>query len=148
MIGCENICSLKTNTGFNINKGEILSCGMTPSTHSNEQVSEVSEPVTTSVPHSTRPYSTRPPVTTKSQESEIPITSFCGVNDLNAHFKNSNLRFNCGKKSCTGRVYFDLSQIESNYTIVNPIIDKPMQLNVLMKIPDGVFQIQFQIHQK
>ena len=159
MIGCENICALKTNTGFNINKGEILSCGMTPSTHSNDQVSEVSEPVTTSVPHSTRPHSTRPPVTTpvttsapqepvESQESEIPITSFCGVNDLNAHFKNSNLRFNCGKKSCTGRVYFDLSQIESNFTIVNPIIDKPMQLNVLMKIPDGVFQIQFQIHQK
>ena len=123
---------LKTNTGFNINKGEILSCGMTP--NSNEQVPEVSEPVTTSAPQS--------PV--ESQESEIPITSFCDVNDLNAHFKNSNLRFNCGKKTCTGRVYFDLSLIESNFTNFQPssnaIIDKPMQLNVLMEIPDGVFQ--------
>ena len=124
MIGCENICSLKTNTGFNINKGEILSCGMTPSTHSNEQVSEVSEPVTeetskpepvtTSAPQSQAPVESAP---VESQESEIPITSFCGVNDLNAHFKNSNLRFNCGKKSCTGRVYFDLSLIESNFTV-------------------------------
>ena len=117
---------LKTNTGFNINKGEILSCGMTPSTHSNE-VPEVSEPVTeetsepepvtTSVPQSQAPVETAPVVSAsvESQESEIPITSFCGVSDLNAHFKNSNLRFNCGKKSCTGRVYFDV--IESNFTM-------------------------------
>merc|ERR1712176_492585 len=80
-----------TNSGFNIDKGEVLSCGMTPNNNSNEQVPEVSEPVTTSAPQS--------PVV--SQESEIPITSFCGVNDLNVFFKNSNLRFNCGKKSCT-----------------------------------------------
>ena len=103
---------LKTNTGFGINKGEVLSCGMTPSTNSNEQVAEVSEPVTTSAPET--------PVA--SQESEIPKTSFCGVNDLNAHFKNSNLRFNCGKKSCTGWVYFDLSPIESNFTMISTLL--------------------------
>ena len=125
----------------------MLSCGMTPSTHSNEQVSEVSEPVTTSAPQSQAPVESAP---VESQESEIPITSFCDVNDLNAHFKNSNLRFNCGKKSCTGRVYFDLSPIESNFTmmkfstLLKSDFDKPMQLNVLMEIPDGVFQI----HQK
>ena len=110
LIGCENIFALKTNTGFNIDKGEVLSCGMMPNNNSNEpevEIPEVSEPVTTSAPQS--------PVA--SQESEIPITSFCDVNDLNAHFKNSNLRFNCGKKSCSGRVYFDLSPFESNFTI-------------------------------
>ena len=99
---------------------------MTPSTHSNE-VPEVSEPVTeetsepepvtTSAPQSQAPVESAPVVSAsvESQESEIPITSFCGVSDLNAHFKNSNLRFNCGKKSCTGRVYFDV--IESNFTM-------------------------------
>ena len=97
---------------------------MTPSSNSSEQVPEASEPVTTSAPQSQE----------EPQESEIPVTSFCDVSDLNSHFKNSNLRFNCGKKSCTGRVYFDLSQIESNFIIVNPIIDKPMQLNVLMEM--------------
>ena len=111
---------LKTNTGFNINKGEILSCGMTPSTNSNEQVPEVSEPVTTSAPQSQAPVESAP---VESQESEIPITSFCGVNDLNAHFKNSNLRFNCGKKSCTGRVYFVLSPIESNFTMISTLLE-------------------------
>ena len=98
---------------------------MTPSTHSNE-VPEVSEPVTeetsepepvtTSAPQSQAPVESAP---VESQESEIPITSFCGVSDLNAHFKNSNLRFNCGKKSCTGRVYFYLSLIESNFTMIH-----------------------------
>ena len=128
VIGCINIIALKTNTGFNIHKGEILSCGMTPSTHSNEQVPEVSEPVTeetsepepvtTSAPQSQAPVES---ASVESQESEIPITSFCGVNDLNAHFKNSNLRFNCGKKSCTGRVYFYLSLIESNFPMMHSL---------------------------
>ena len=94
---------MKTNLGFNINKGEVLSCGMTPSSSSNQQVPEVSEPVTTSAPQSQE----------EPQESEIPVTSFCDVSDLNSHFKNSNLRFNCGKKSCTGRVYFELRQMKS-----------------------------------
>ena len=99
---------MKTNLGFNINKGEVLSCGMTPSSSSNQQVPEVSEPVTTSVPQSQE----------EPQESEIPVTSFCDVSDLNSHFKNSNLRFNCGKKSCTGRVYFELRQMKSNSLIM------------------------------
>ena len=105
---------------------------MTPSTHSNE-VPEVSEPVTeetsepepvtTSAPQSQAPVESAPVVSAsvESQESEIPITSFCGVSDLNAHFKNSNLRFNCGKKSCTGRVYFYLSLIESNFTMIHSL---------------------------
>ena len=106
MLGCEytfGIFDLKTITGFNIDKGEILSCGMMPETNSNEQASE---PVTTSAPQSQEEPQEEP------QESEAPITSFCDVDDLNSHFKNSNLRFNCGKKTCTGRVYFDLSQQE------------------------------------
>merc|ERR1712176_412211 len=49
-----------TNSGFNINKSEFLSCGMTPNNNSNEQVPEVSEPVTTSAPQSS----------VESQESE------------------------------------------------------------------------------
>ena len=115
MTVCENNFGLKTNKGFKINKGEVLSCGMTPSSNSNEQVPElvnipeVSEPVTTSAPQSQ----------VEPQESEISVTSFCDVSDLNSHFKNSNLRFNCGKKSCTGWVYFDLIPIESNFTMIS-----------------------------
>ena len=93
---------LKTHQGFSINKGELLSCGMMPSIDSNEQVSE---PVTTSAPES--------PI--EQQQSDIPITSFCDINDLNSHFKNSNLRFNCGKKSCLGLVYSESSRIGSIY---------------------------------
>ena len=115
MTVCENNFGLKTNKGFKINKGEVLSCGMTPGSNSNEQVSEplvnipeVSEPVTTSAPQSQ----------VEPQESEIPVTSFCDVSDLNSHFKNSNLRFNCGKKSCTGRVYYELRHIKSKSLIM------------------------------
>ena len=108
MIVCEKKFGFKTNKGFKINKGEVLSCGMTPSSNSNEQVPEASEPVTTSAPQSQG----------EPQESEIPVTSFCDVSDLNSHFKNSNLRFNCGKKSCTGRVYCESRHIQSSSLIM------------------------------
>ena len=87
---------------------------MTP--NSNEQVPEASEPVTTSAPQSQE----------EPQESEIPVTSFCDVSDLNSHFKNSNLRFNCGKKSCSGRVYFELRHIQSSSLI--------MKFSIMIKI--------------
>ena len=99
--GCQKIL-LKTIQGFSIKKGELLSCGMMPSMNSNEQVSE---PVTTSAPQSQ----------VEQQQSDIPVTSFCDINDLNSHFKNSNLRFNCGKKSCLGLVYSESSRIGSIY---------------------------------
>lgn len=100
--------------------------------NSNEQVSE---PVTTSAPQSQ----------VEQQQSDIPVTSFCDINDLNSHFKNSNLRFNCGKKSCLGLVYFESSRIgsfiidEISKFDENPIFDKLSQLNVPMEM--------FQIHQ-
>ena len=88
---------MKTKKGFNIDKGEILSCGMMPSSSSNKQSTETeqaAEPVTTSAPQSLE------------IESEIPKISFCDVDDLNSHYNNQNLRFNCGKKACTGQFLF------------------------------------------
>ena len=70
---------------------------MTPSSSSNVQAAEseqATEPVTTSAPQS-------PEIQT--EESEIAKISFCDVDDLNSHYNNQNLRFNCSKKACTGQ---------------------------------------------
>ena len=70
---------------------------MMPSSNEQSEAS-VEEPITTSAPQT--PGS-------QVEEPEIPsspeITSFCDIADLNSHYKNQNLKFNCGKKSCTGQ---------------------------------------------
>ena len=68
---------MKTKKGFNTDKGEILSCGMTPSSSSNLQAAEpeqAAEPVTISAPQSLE-------IETESQK-----ISFCDVEDLNSHY--------------------------------------------------------------
>ena len=68
---------------------------MMPSSNEQPEAS-VEEPVTTSAPQ-----------TPGSQvgDPEIVKISFCDVADLNSHYKNQNLKFNCGKKSCTGQFH-------------------------------------------
>ena len=72
---------------------------MMPSSNEQSEAS-VEEPITTSAPQTPENQVEEPEIASSPE-----ITSFCDVADLNSHYKNQNLKFNCGKKSCTGQFH-------------------------------------------